>query len=320
MSEQDTLVLDAATGAWWERPEYSTGEIELPGQSRLSADNRKVLEAIAVAAEKGKIEIPPMPRAAMEAARVLRQADPDPNDLAKCIELDPAMSAWMLKHANSALYGARVPIDTVARAVTHLGMRRLKAVILELSMRRMGDKVSAAAWSAREWNYSIAAACIARALGKFAGLDEDMCYLAGLLHDIGRLPALMELDIRKVLPIEPKPDSAVDIIAECLHRALGVQVAKLWELPPAVHDAIALHLTGRHADEESSAKFPSTKVADAASDLCLALGIGRDRRNFDVLSTPSLLAIGFTRDSLAKWLANDLPKVMAQVRELGSGR
>ncbi|MCA9319946.1 MAG: HDOD domain-containing protein [Planctomycetes bacterium] len=301
---------------WWEANEYRTGELYLPGQSRLSADDRAVLEQLAKAADGGKIHIPPMPKAAMEAARILRLPDPEVEEIAKCIELDPAMAAWLLKHANSALFGARVPIDTVGHAVAHLGLRRLKSIILELAMKRMSDDVNSRFWAEREWKHAVACAAISKELARQLGMDVEMSYLAGLLHDIGRVPLLPELEKNQALPHLPGPDCPADIIMETLHRNVGLQVAQSWDLPPAIIDAIGSHLTGRLSDEESTARFPSTRVAEAASDLCIALGIGRERRPFAILECPSLLDLGFSPELLVKWFKTEFQDVLTTLQSV----
>ncbi len=314
MSETATTDAPIWLGPWWEMPEYTEGEIILPGQSCLIGEDREVLEDIGRKVDEGKIEIPAMPKAAMEAAKLLRNPEPEIEEVARCIELDPAMAAWLLRHANSALYGARFPIDSVSRAVAHLGLRRLKGVILELAMKRLSDYVGSRPWAEREWTYAIYCATIARELGKIFNLDEDMCYLAGLLHDVGRLLALRELEVRGRLKEGPSSTAADDIIMECLHRCIGSRMAKKWDLPPAIADAISFHLSAKLPGEQSPAKFPSTLATEAASDLCLALGLGRDRMPCDALHLPSMLELGFTPESLKQFYKDRLADVIEQAK------
>lgn len=298
---------------WWEEPEYAQGELVLPGQSRLAPEERRLLEDIGSRAEKGLLEIPPMPKAALEATRILRSADAEVADVAKCIQLDPVLTALVLRQANSALYGPRHTIDTVSQAVSYLGMRRMKDVVLGAAMKRVTGDVKAKTWAEMEWRYAIHCAAIARSLARNLRLDEEQCYVAGLLHDIGRLPVLQALDARGALPARPEADVAADIILEALHRGVGLQVAEKWEQPPSVRDAVSKHLTGRLKDEDDLSQFASTRVAEAAGDLCVALGLGRFRRPFAVLEAPSLRALGLADSVLKDWLDTELPKVVADV-------
>ena len=299
---------------WWNSPDYQEGELYIPGQSRLSPDEMKMLERVSAAAENNTLDIPAMPQAAMEASRLLKDPDADIADIAKIIERDPGMAANVLRFANSVMYGARFPIDTLDRAISHLGMRHMQTVVLQIAMNRISGDVEARAYAQLEWRHALACAMISRHLARLFRLDPELCYLAGLLHDIGRLPVISALHKRGFETGMPEEDNATDIIAECLHRAVGVQVAKTWELPPVIQDAIGNHLTGRLEGEESPATFPSTKVAEAAGDLCIAIGEGRFRKPFAILDAPSLRDLGFGRMELQAFLREDLPQIIEELR------
>ncbi len=312
-----TLVLENGldlTTTWWTEPEYADNELYLPGQSRLSAEDMSILESVSNAADKNKLIIPAMPQAAMEASRMLKDPNSEIADIAVVIAKDPGMTANILRFANSAMYGCRFPIDTVERAVAHLGMRHLQTVVLQIAMNRMSSSIQAKAYAEKEWKHSLACALISRKLAQRCGLDEDLCYLAGLLHDIGRLPVITALHKKGLAQGDPMEDSPTEIIVECLHRAVGMQVADYWELPPIIQDAIGNHLTGRMEGEESPAAFPSTKVAEAAGNLCLAIGEGCFRKPYAVLDCPSLRDIGLSRPAIQKFLKEDLPEVIQDLR------
>lgn len=310
------LVTEIIQAEWWTKPEFQEGALDLPGQSFLAPPEKKVLEEIAGAADLGKLEINPMPKAAMDAVKVLRNPEPSINEVVKCIELDQALAVMLLKHANSALYAPRYPIDSVQRAVVHVGMRQLKMMVHEVAMRRVTGDVKSKHYATMEWRYAIHCAVIARALAKRCGMDEDVGYLAGLLHDVGRIPVLQALDVKKVLGEVPVRGAAPEIIMECLHRGVGAQVAKKWELPPAICDAVSSHLNGRREDEDSQAQFPTTKVAEAASDICHALGLGRFKRPHAILKSRSMTDLGLSPESMLEFLTSDLPKAVESAATL----
>jgi putative nucleotidyltransferase with HDIG domain len=297
---------------WWLDPSYE-GELYIPGQATLSAAGRDLLEEMAAKVDQGNISIPPMPTVAMEIVKLMRRPDADIDDIADKIKLDAAMTVQVLRYANSALFGPRQVIDSIHHAASYLGTKRLKNVILEAALRKLSGDIKAEAYARMEWTYSLTAATIARAMAQRLKFDLENCYLAGLLHDIGRLPLLQELEKLGRLSDEPTMDDDVDIIVETLHRGVGRQVAQSWDLPPAITDAIGSHLTGRLEDEDSLAQFDSTRVAEAAGDLCIAMGRGRFRRPFDLLNAPSLVDLGFNRRSLDEFLGQDLPPLLEEV-------
>ena len=305
--------MGAVEARWWEAPEYTQGELFLPGQSRLDPDGQALLERIAADADRGALEIPPMPKAALGANRVLRSPEAELADVADAIRIDPVLTAQVLRYANSALFGARHTMDNVSDAVSFLGLRRMRELITSAALQQVTGEIRSKNYAQREWRYAIHCAAIAKALGKRFGVDEEQCYVAGLLQDIGRLPVIRALELHDALPGEPEADSASDIILEALHRGVGVQIAKAWEEPPSIRDAIGKHLVGREPDLDGPAEFPSTRMAEVAGDFCLALGLGRHRRRFAVLESPSILDLGWSGEELQAFLEEDLPEIMERV-------
>ncbi|MEE9393023.1 MAG: HDOD domain-containing protein [Planctomycetota bacterium] len=309
-SNTDTII--PCVGTWWENESFE-GELYLPGQSALDKDGRGMLDDLATASDKGMLEIPPMPKVAMSLVKLMRSPDTDLDDIADTIKIDPTMTATVLRYANSSLFGARHTIDNIYHATSYLGTKRLKSVVLEAALKKLSGNLAAVEYSRMEWVYSIHAATISRKLALIFGLDPETCYLAGLLHDIGRLPILINIENRGKLSKKPQVDDSVDIVIEVLHRGVGKQVADSWDLPPAIVDAISSHLTGRLPDEESLAQFDSTRVAEAAGDLCIAMGLGRFQRPHGILEAPSLIDLGFTPTTLRAFLENDIPEIITEV-------
>jgi hypothetical protein len=111
-------------------------------------------------------------------------------------------------------------------------------------------------------------------------------------------------------------DSNADIILESLHRGVGVRVAQAWEQPPSICDAIGHHLVGRDPGIDGPAKFPSTRIAEAAADLCIALGLGRFRRPFQIIGSPGFEDLGMSGEALESYLTEELPAVLEGVAGL----
>lgn len=300
------------TGRWWEAEGF-TDELYLPGQSKLDDDGRKLLDQLAAKVESNTVEIPPMPKAAMEAMRLMREPDPEIEDVAACIQVDPAMTAQVLRHANSALYGARQYIDNVTRAAFYLGFKRLKSVLMKVALLRLGSEVNSQAYIQREWRFSTHCAAITRTLATKTAQDPEIAYVAGLLHDVGRIVVIGMLEKRGEITSAPEEDSNIEIILEVLHRGVGAQVAEAWELPLPVKDAVINHLTGRYADEPYEGEYTTTKLVEAAGDLCLAVGIGRFAKPFAILEQPSMVNLGLGAAGLESFLANDLPDTISSV-------
>src|SRR5213593_3803712 len=143
-------------------------------------------------------DLPTLPVAAQ---KVMKLADDDAGaeKLAAIISSDPALSARVLSLANSACYGHRAKIATIGRG----GKDR-----------------------AQLWKHSFATATASALIAKRAHIkDEDVCFMAGLLHDVGKMI------IEMYFPTEADMD----------HMEIGAWVAEQWQLPPALVNAIAYH-------------------------------------------------------------------------------
>ena len=272
-----------------------------------------MLERIAADADRGALEIPPMPKAAMKANRLLRSADAVLSEIGDAIRIDAVLTAQVLRYANSALFGARHTMDNVGDAVSYLGLRRMRELIMSAALNQVSGEIRSKTYAKMEWQYAVHCAAIAKSLGSRFGVDQEQCYVAGLLQDIGRLPVLRALEFHDALPPVPEADSTSDIILEALHRGVGVQIAKAWEEPPSICDAIGQHLVGREPDIDGPAAFQSTRVAEVAGDICLAAGLGRHRRRFAILESPSLLDLGWSPADIVAFFEFELPEVISNV-------
>lgn len=133
-----------------------------------------------------------MPTNPSLAARILTLGN-DPNssagDFADVIRTDPALLTRLLKTVNSAHFAQRNPVTTVARAVTLLGLNRLKSVALGFQLVKHLDKLGGAPFDMRVfWQRSLLRACIGRSIaGKVLPSRAEEAFLIGLLQDSGIL-------------------------------------------------------------------------------------------------------------------------------------
>jgi putative nucleotidyltransferase with HDIG domain len=128
----------------------------------------------------------------------------------------------------------------------------------------------------RLWLHSLGVAICAQEVARSAGLDVDVAYTAGLLHDVGQLLLFVAdpLAYAGVLSLQAERDlDIVDAERDYLgvdHAHVGGELARLWKLPEAVADAIAAH----HVSDDSE---PENEMADAvhvAEVLSHALNLG----------------------------------------------
>lgn len=305
-------IAPALEPGWYLSPAFAAPRLELPGPSRLAPQERELLDDVSRLVTEGTLVLPPTPHTAMQALQALKAADVDFAGVAARISADPVLAALVLRQANSPLYAGRAGKSlSIQDALGRIGIRRMREVILSAVLCRTAAGLKSRAWAEMESTHALVCAELARLLGVRIGLEEEQCHTAGLLHDIGRLPLLKGLEARGALPDQPSRDGAAEIIVECLHRAVGQRLASSWGLPESVTDAAFHHMNGRRSDEPRTAEFRTTCVAELASDVCHALGLGRFMRPFNVLEAATQALPSVDRESLVDWLDIDVPALMS---------
>src|SRR6266850_8475445 len=103
---------------------------------------------------------------------------------------DAAFAAEVLRLANSPLIGMRGEITSILQAVAMLGFERIKSLATTLALRAFLTNGTPSDALRGCWRHNLAAAILCERLARFVQMDRDLCYTAGLLHDIGRLALL----------------------------------------------------------------------------------------------------------------------------------
>ncbi len=192
--------------------------------------------------------LPALPQAASKVLKLADDPDTSPREIEKAIEMDPAITAKILKVANSAFYGA-TSVSSLGRAVSFLGMTTTRSVIVSIAMQQMisGKNVCPAFDLISYWAHSMAVATAARILGKLKlpGKAEEL-YCAGMLHEIGLLamdkfvPNDLQTAIVRARESRIPLEVAERELLGFTHGEVGTVLAKNWNLSPVMMDAIRL--------------------------------------------------------------------------------
>jgi len=193
-------------------------------------------------------DLPPFP-AVIEQATMLAQ-DPRTSaaDLAKVIQMDPALTAKILRVTNSAFYGMSREISTVKDAVVVMGFSAVRSLAVAMSAMHLLQTVDRPLFRQDVfWLHSMCCAMVAQKISKSARLPADEAFTAGLLHDIGKL-VLQKYAARPfatVLAVQAH-NGIVSCTTEAkllrtTHAELGRKLCEKWQLPPSLVAAIGGH-------------------------------------------------------------------------------
>lgn len=208
-----------------------------------------VLSELDQARKRGPLQhivIPPCPELLTRLQQAMAQAEPDLNEVARIATSDVAMSATLLRAANSPLYGAGQPVQTLGQAMNRLGLAQT-AQVMTAFLARGAMRVNSPQLK-RFWER---AAKRAQAMSFMAerlpGVSADVAYTYGLFCHVG-LPVMAQ-SVKGYLSTLVEAQARIDrsfVATENAnhrtdHAVVGALVSRLWRLAPAVTAAVRLH-------------------------------------------------------------------------------
>lgn len=195
------------------------------------------LDYIKAAIESDKLQLPTIPEVALKVRQAVNKDNASDAEIAKTISSDPALSARLLQIANSPLYRARQKIESLQAAITRLGHNTIRSLVMNLAMKQVFRPSSLLLESYFHdiWQHSLGVAAVCRALALRARpLDPDQAMLAGLIHQIGKLPVLT---LAEKFPELVEDDAILESHLENLHTQIGKIIMETWALPDSLSRA-----------------------------------------------------------------------------------
>lgn len=200
------------------------------------------------------MQLPPMPQVILRVHRLIDSGLFNMEDLARGIELDPALATKMVGVANSPFYAGMEPAPSVRDAIVRVGMLETRNILMAIMLRSRVFRVPGFETLTQEmWEHALAASVTTRALAVHMRLDPDLGFLGGLVHDVGRGVVLSCAgDLRRRSRGRLQFDLALlERVNECLHPGLGAVVANSWNLGDELGTAIAYHHEPEAAPESA---------------------------------------------------------------------
>lgn len=233
------------------------------------------------------IKLPTMPQVAQKVQQLIAETDVSFGEIERIILTDQTIVTQLLKLANSAYYGFRGRISSVKHAISLLGTRALKEVLLmSCASRFLKNQLDGYGHKADDlWRHSLAVALGAKILAERVKefYKEDImedAFAAGLIHDIGKLILDPYIQERKHL-FDQHAREAKTSFLEVERRLLGFDHAQIaarvcdkWLIPSHMTLAIRHHHSPP-PPEESNALIYVIHAADAIS-IMSGIGLGMD--------------------------------------------
>jgi len=138
---------------------------------------------------QGIVKVASLPSIYLKIEKAIADEKTSNNDLADIVAEDTALAAKLLRLANSAMFSFPSKISAIPQAVTIIGSRQLRDLVLACSVTSVFKDMPAQLVDMESfWRHSVASAVTARILSQTRNDSNiESAFVAGLLHDIGRL-------------------------------------------------------------------------------------------------------------------------------------
>jgi HD-like signal output (HDOD) protein len=200
-----------------------------------------------------------LPEVALRIAGMVDDPSSSSADIGRAISQDAALTARLLRIANSPAFGQHGKIATISRAITVLGVRQVRDLTVGLTAVRTFDGIGNELVTMESfWRHSFLCAVAAGQIaGRRARNPDDSPFVAGLLHDVGQLVLFSRAPQMARQALLMSVDSADDrglflCEREILgfdHGAVGVALAKNWGMPRSLQECIEFHHEPERAQE-----------------------------------------------------------------------
>ncbi|MBP6333809.1 MAG: HDOD domain-containing protein [Aminivibrio sp.] len=225
-----------------------------------------------------ELRLASLPDVYYQIMEVINSARSSAAHIAEAVSRDTSLLARLLKLVNSAFYGFPSKIETVSRAVAVIGTKELSTLALGITAVQYFNDIPPEFVDMQNfWRHSVACGVYARLLAsEKVGVSEERLFVAGLLHDLGKLVLFRQIPVSAREAMELSAEKRIpvcDAEREVLgfdHAQVGALLLREWKIPAPLETAVRFH--------HSSPGFPSAlepSLLNVADTLAIAMGMGK---------------------------------------------
>ncbi len=228
---------------WWTSQPGAATEFQQIVQPELTHEARAFENLLISNFDGHNLSLPPMPGTLERVLQNLRNPKCEFAKVAGIIGEDQANAAAVLRMVNSPLYRGTAEITSLKMAITRLGTKALKTLMMHQALRKTTFSGRSGLRPVAEviWKRSLASAYIMRGLSRFTRTDMDDAFLIGLLHDVGNvivLRAAQDAHAAGHLEIDM---GTFEYFCYAFQQEFGELIATAWSLPGSLKEIIVDH-------------------------------------------------------------------------------
>lgn len=202
-------------------------------------------------------QLPPFPPVANRLLGLLQDQNVTNYQLSEVIRTDPTFSFELLRLANSALFGFAHQVSDIAHAISIVGLERVKALVMMVALNAQIKSALRYQRLLDCWIHCVACAALTESIARDSGVPPEEAYMAGLLHDVGRLGMMTAYPQEYARLLDVAADEGLSLIEAELdvfdidHCVAGAWLASEWNLPAEVRIVAQTHHEtpeSRHCD------------------------------------------------------------------------
>ena len=221
---------------------------------------------------KSDFQLPSLPEVAMKILEAVKQDEFSFSGLGNIISADPALTAKILKMANSSFYSLPQKVSTIDRAISILGVTALKNIALSFVISKEFRKNGNTRFDfGYFWKRSVTAAISANLIAKLASDKNDDLFVTALLMDIGSIIMLLNRpeDYMDVLDDKRVTGLPTEVIEKNIfgidHQHVGAEVLKKWGLDKSIYQPVSQHHEKSISTEDFKKHIKILSIADKIS-------------------------------------------------------
>lgn len=219
----------------------------------------------------GISDLSPAPKILPKLLKLLRDPDSTLEDIATLIKLDAALTAQVLRIANSAYYGGTNTCHSVEEAANRIGFDEVYNLVGALVANEvLGDELPIYCMESGElWADSIATGMVMQSLAPKVSIDPDTAYTVGLLHAVGRVVINryhLEQGIEGYVEglYEMTPEKELEVLGFS-YAEVGAHLLESWQFDPTITTPIACQELPATAPSEKQCTVLLSLVKDAVA-------------------------------------------------------
>lgn len=203
--------------------------------------------------------IPSLSGVVHEIKKILGDFNNSLGTIEQAVNKDPALSARVLKLANSSYYGFSSKVSTISQALMLLGLSELRSLLVGTSIVKAFKGIKSEFVNMESfWRHSVACGICARQLAiRQREINTEEFFIAGLMHDIGRLIMFCALPQKAEESYTMAHEKKISIIeAENMvcsfnHADFSAHILKEWKLPASLYEVVKAHHNPRSSETYS---------------------------------------------------------------------